>query len=87
MKRVLVTGGLGFVGSTLCLALRRELPDAKVVALDNLHRRGSELNGPRLEAAGVEVVQGDVRSDSEDDSGAELAEEVSQLRYRQQKTQ
>jgi hypothetical protein len=32
-------------------------------------------------------VQGDVRSDSEDDGGAELAEEVSQLRYRQQKTQ
>lgn len=32
-----------------------------MTALDNLHRRGSELNLPRLAEAGVEFVRGDVR--------------------------
>lgn len=32
-----------------------------MTALDNLHRRGSELNLPRLEAGGVGFVRGDVR--------------------------
>ena len=37
------------------------IPDWEIVALDNLHRRGSELNLPRLRAAGVRFVHGDVR--------------------------
>ena len=57
--RILVTGGAGFVGANLAVALAA---DHEVVALDNLHRRGSELNLPRLERAGVEFVRGDVRS-------------------------
>ncbi len=59
--RVLVTGGAGFVGASVCLALRRQRPDAEVVALDSLKRRGSELNLPRLRDAGVQFVHGDVR--------------------------
>ncbi len=61
-KTVLITGGAGFVGSNLCVALAGRHPDWHVVALDNLHRRGSELNLERLDAAGVEFVRGDVRS-------------------------
>jgi CDP-paratose 2-epimerase len=59
--RVLVTGGAGFVGASLALALARRHPDWEVIALDNLKRRGSELNLPRLRAAGVRFVHGDVR--------------------------
>jgi CDP-paratose 2-epimerase len=59
--RILVTGGAGFVGANLCLALAERHPGAEVVALDSLKRRGSELNLPRLRAAGVEFVHGDVR--------------------------
>ncbi len=59
--RVLITGGAGFVGASLAVALAARHPDWEVVALDNLHRRGSELNLPRLEAAGVEFVRADVR--------------------------
>jgi CDP-paratose 2-epimerase len=57
----LITGGAGFVGSNLAIHLAERHPDWEIVALDNLHRPGSELNPPRLEAAGVRFVRGDVR--------------------------
>jgi CDP-paratose 2-epimerase len=61
-RRVLVTGGAGFVGGNLSVALASRHPGWEVIALDNLWRRGSELNVPRLEAAGVAFVRGDVRN-------------------------
>jgi len=61
LTRLLITGGAGFVGSNLAVSLATRHPDWEVVALDNLYRRGSELNLPRLEEAGVEFVKGDVR--------------------------
>lgn len=61
MTRLLITGGAGFVGSNLAVSLARRHPEWEVLALDNLYRRGSELNLPRLEEAGVEFVKGDVR--------------------------
>jgi CDP-paratose 2-epimerase len=59
--RVLITGGAGFVGGNLAVASAGRHPDWEVVAFDNLMRRGSELNLPRLREAGVEFVHGDVR--------------------------
>lgn len=64
MTRVLVTGGAGFVGSNLAIALAAD-PEREVLALDNLHRRGSELNPPRLADAGVEFIRADVREPAE----------------------
>ncbi len=58
LSRVLVTGGAGFVGASVCVALAAE---HEVVAYDNLHRRGSELNLDRLRDAGVQFTRGDVR--------------------------
>ncbi|HEY2334380.1 MAG TPA: NAD-dependent epimerase/dehydratase family protein [Solirubrobacterales bacterium] len=60
-----MTGGAGFVGGNLVVALARRRPDWEIVALDNLMRRGAELNLPRLRESGVEFVHGDVREPSD----------------------
>jgi CDP-paratose 2-epimerase len=68
--RVLVTGGAGFVGANLSIQLAERRPDWQFVAFDNLHRRGSELNVPRLREAGVTFVHGDIREPADlDESG------------------
>jgi CDP-paratose 2-epimerase len=59
---LLITGGAGFVGSSLALHWKGRHPGSRVIAIDNLKRRGSELNLPRLKQAGVEFVHGDVRN-------------------------
>jgi CDP-paratose 2-epimerase len=60
-RRVLVTGGAGFVGANLAIALRCRHPGWEITALDNLKRRGSELNLSRLREAGIAFVHSDVR--------------------------
>jgi CDP-paratose 2-epimerase len=60
-KDLLITGGAGFVGSNLALMFRDARPELRVTVLDNLKRRGSELNLPRLQTAGVEFRHGDIR--------------------------
>lgn len=59
--RLLITGGAGFIGSSLALSLADRHPDWQITVLDNLYRRGSELNLPRLKAAGVRFTHGDIR--------------------------
>lgn len=61
-QNILITGGAGFVGSNLCLKLKEKYPSSKVIALDNLMRRGSELNLPRLKKNNVTFVHGDIRN-------------------------
>lgn len=61
-QQILVTGGAGFVGSAMALGLKQQYPESTVVALDNLKRRGSELNLPRFKQAQIEFFHGDIRS-------------------------
>jgi CDP-paratose 2-epimerase len=62
MKKILVTGGAGFVGSCLAIKLKEQHDNVQVIAMDNLKRRGSELNLPRLRKFGVDFVHGDIRN-------------------------
>ncbi len=62
MHTTLITGGAGFVGSNIAIKIKQDKKNHRVIALDNLKRRGSELNIVRLKQAGVEFVHGDVRS-------------------------
>jgi CDP-paratose 2-epimerase len=67
IKRILITGGAGFVGSNLALSLA-ERRGSEIVAFDNLHRRGSELALPRLRSGGVGFVHGDIRNPEDFDN-------------------
>lgn len=62
METILITGGAGFVGSRLAMGIKAALENTQVIALDNLKRRGAELNLPRLKQAGVVFLHGDVRN-------------------------
>ena len=59
---ILITGGAGFVGSNLGVSLKKKHPDFSILALDNLRRRGSEVNLQRLKDHEIEFVHGDIRN-------------------------
>jgi CDP-paratose 2-epimerase len=61
-ETILITGGAGFIGSNLAVSFKRKYPGLKIVALDNLKRRGAELNISRLKDAGIEFIHGDIRN-------------------------
>jgi len=62
---ILITGGAGFVGSNLAVLFKQKYPRIRIIALDNLKRRGSELNLARLKEHEIEFLHGDIRN-SED---------------------
>lgn len=63
--KIVVTGGAGFVGSTLCLQLKTKYPSYEIVAFDNLKRRGSELNLADFQKQGIPFVHGDIRNNED----------------------
>ena len=65
IDNILITGGCGFVGSSMAISFRNKHPEAKIWCLDNLKRRGSELNIERLKEHDISFIHGDVRN-SED---------------------
>lgn len=66
--RILITGGAGFVGSALAIALKQNYPSYEIFCLDNLRRKGSELNVARLVKLGISFIHGDIRNKEDFDS-------------------
>ncbi len=60
--RILITGGAGFVGSSLAFAFKEEDASTEVVAFDNLRRRGSEINLNSFKEHGIHFSHGDIRN-------------------------
>ncbi|HPS26934.1 MAG TPA: NAD-dependent epimerase/dehydratase family protein [Bacteroidales bacterium] len=63
--KILITGGAGFVGSSLCIKLKEKYPSYSIVAFDNLKRRGSEINIDDLRSMGVTFLHGDIRNNED----------------------
>src|SRR5688500_5475610 len=63
--RLLITGVCGFVGSTLARALASDGCTSQIAGIDNFCRPGSEINRQPLQALGVRVIRGDIRSTSD----------------------
>ena len=61
-KNILITGGAGFVGSNLAIKLKEKYPGSEIIALDNLKRRGSELNLTRFKEKEIKFIHGDIRN-------------------------
>lgn len=58
--RIMITGGAGFVGANLAFHFRKK--GMEVVVMDNLMRRGSEINLPDFKEKGIKFYHGDVRN-------------------------
>lgn len=56
--KILVTGGCGFVGANICLALKKK--SNKVFSLDNLSRKSSVLNFELLKKKGIKNYKIDI---------------------------
>lgn len=65
MLKILVAGGAGFVGSTLCVQLKQKYPAYTIIAFDNLKRRGSELNLIDFQKYGIVFIHGDIRNNED----------------------
>jgi dTDP-glucose 4,6-dehydratase len=61
LKRVLIAGGAGFIGSNFVRLLRRERPDVEVTVLDKLTYAGNPANLEEFQGeAGYKFVHGDI---------------------------
>lgn len=63
--KILITGGAGFIGSSLAINLKNKYPTYEVVAFDNLKRRGAEVNLQDLYAHDIHFVHGDIRCEED----------------------
>ena len=66
--KILITGGCGFVGSNIAIFLKNKLKRAKICSLDNLFRKGAEINKLRLQKNGIKNFKIDITNKNKIDS-------------------
>ena len=62
--KILITGGCGFVGSNIAIYLKKKLKKVKISSLDNLMRKGSNLNRQRLKKYKIHNYKIDIRNNN-----------------------
>lgn len=67
-KKILITGGAGFVGSSLALSFKAKYASYQIYVLDNLKRTGAHLNLRRLSDQKIHFIHGDIRNKEDFDS-------------------
>ena len=66
--KILITGICGFAGSSIAKALLHSHTDLSILGLDNFSRRGSEINISQFTKFEVDLIRGDIRSQSDIDA-------------------
>jgi len=66
--KILITGICGFAGNAIAKALLDSHSNLEIVGLDNFSRKGSELNISCLTSLGINLIRGDIRSQSDIDA-------------------
>jgi CDP-paratose 2-epimerase len=66
--KILITGVAGFAGNVIAKSLLDSHSNLHIFGLDNFSRKGSELNISDLTNLGVNLIRGDIRSQSDVDS-------------------
>ena len=70
--KILITGACGFAGTSIAKSLLQSHSNLKIVGLDNFSRKGSELNISELTDLGIDLIRGDIRSQSDIDELPEV---------------
>jgi len=65
--KVLITGICGFAGSSIAKILLQHHSNLQIIGLDNFSRKCSELNISDLTTLGIDLIRGDIRSQSDID--------------------
>ena len=50
---IIITGGCGFVGSSLCLFLKKKFKNLNILSIDNLSKNYSKFNEKILKKRGI----------------------------------
>ena len=66
--KILITGICGFAGSSIAKTLLQSHSNLQIIGLDNFSRKGSELNISELTNLGIDLIRGDIRSQSDIDA-------------------
>ncbi len=66
--KILITGICGFAGASIAKTLLQSYSNLQIVGLDNFSRKGSEVNISELAKLGIDLIRGDIRTQSDIDA-------------------